>query len=83
LARQRLVWAEWNSCSCPRQVPALSHIYGMKSDWFKGYLFAAIATIAFFNIYIFSKAALNEVHLAHFGVYWFFIAIGVERGLTF
>ncbi len=41
----------------------------------KGYLFAGIATIAFSNIYIFSKAALNEVHLAQFGVYWFFIAL--------
>lgn len=47
----------------------------MKSDRFKGYLFAAIATVAFSNIYIFSKAALNEVHLAQFGVYWFFIAL--------
>lgn len=47
----------------------------MKSDQFKGYLFAAIATIAFSNIYIFSKAALNEVHLTQFGVYWFFIAL--------
>ena len=47
----------------------------MKSDRFKGYLFAAIATIAFSNIYIFSKAALNEIHLAQFGVYWFFIAL--------
>ncbi len=55
-------------------MPALSYLYHMKSERFKGYLFAAIATIAFSNIYIFSKAALNEVHLAQFGVYWFFIA---------
>ena len=47
----------------------------MISDKSKGYLFAAIATIAFSNIYIFSKAALNEVHLAQFGIYWFFIAV--------
>ena len=43
----------------------------MKSENLKGYLFALIATIAFSNIYIFSKAALNEVHLSQFGVYWF------------
>tara|TARA_R110002050_G_scaffold272823_1_gene416632 strand:- start:759 stop:926 length:168 start_codon:yes stop_codon:yes gene_type:complete len=47
----------------------------MKSDWFKGYLFASIVTITVSSIYIFSKAALNEVPLAHFGVYWFFIAM--------
>ncbi|MCF6357396.1 MAG: DMT family transporter [Draconibacterium sp.] len=45
----------------------------MKSDTFKGYLFAIIATLAFSNVYIFSKAALNEVHLTQFGVYWFAI----------
>ncbi|RKD86181.1 DMT family transporter [Mangrovibacterium diazotrophicum] len=43
----------------------------MKSENLKGYLFALIATIAFSNIYIFSKAALNEVHLSQFGMYWF------------
>ncbi|MGQ8338443.1 DMT family transporter [Sunxiuqinia sp. A32] len=51
------------------------YLYNMKSDRIKGYIFAAIATIAFSNIYIFSKAALNEIHLAQFGVYWFFIAL--------
>ena len=45
----------------------------MKSDTFKGYLYALVATLAFSNVYIFSKAALNEVHLAQFGVYWFTI----------
>lgn len=45
----------------------------MKSDTFKGYAFAIIATLSFSNVYIFSKAALNEVHLAQFGVYWFAI----------
>jgi drug/metabolite transporter (DMT)-like permease len=46
----------------------------MKSDTVKGYLFALLATLAFSNVYIFSKAALNEVHLAQFGVYWFFVS---------
>ncbi len=45
----------------------------MKSNTFKGYFFALIATLAFSNVYIFSKAALNEVHLAQFGIYWFAI----------
>ena len=46
----------------------------MRSDTIKGYLFALLATLAFSNVYIFSKAALNEVHLAQFGVYWFFVS---------
>lgn len=46
----------------------------MRSDKFKGYFFALVATLAFSNVYIFSKAALNEVHLAQFGVYWFAIS---------
>ncbi len=53
----------------------------MKSDTFKGYLFAIIATLAFSNVYIFSKAALNEIHLAQFGVYWF--AIGAISSFLF
>ncbi|MCD6354514.1 MAG: DMT family transporter [Prolixibacteraceae bacterium] len=52
----------------------------MKSDTFKGYFFALIATLAFSNVYIFSKAALNEVHLTQFGVYWF--TIGTVLGLA-
>lgn len=46
-----------------------------KSDQFKGYLFAILATVSFSNVYIFSKAALNEVHLIQFGFYWFLIAM--------
>ena len=53
----------------------------MKSNTFKGYFFALIATLAFSNVYIFSKAALNEVHLTQFGVYWF--AIGTIAALAF
>ena len=50
----------------------------MKTDKFKGYLFALIATLAFSNVYIFSKAALNEVELAQFGVYWFVIGLSLS-----
>ncbi len=43
----------------------------MKSDQFKGYFFAILATVSFSNVYIFSKAALNEIHLIQFGFYWY------------
>jgi drug/metabolite transporter (DMT)-like permease len=43
----------------------------MKSNIIKGYLFALAATLAFSNVYIFSKAALNELPLAHFGSLWY------------
>lgn len=46
----------------------------MKSYKIKGYVFAIIGTLAFSNEYIFSKAALNEVPLAVFGVYWFSVS---------
>lgn len=37
----------------------------------KGILLAFVSVIAVSNIFIFSKAALNEVSLPQFGVYWF------------
>ncbi|MCK3686262.1 DMT family transporter [Maribellus sp. YY47] len=45
----------------------------MKSNTYKGYVFALVATLAFSNVYIFSKAALNEIPLAQFGSLWYFI----------
>lgn len=47
----------------------------IKNPKFKGYLFAFITTITLSNVYIFSKAALNEVNLYQFGFYWFGFAI--------
>ncbi len=41
----------------------------------KGYLWALTATISVSTVYIFSKAALQEVSLAQFGVYWFAFAL--------
>ncbi|REE82187.1 putative membrane protein [Lutibacter oceani] len=41
------------------------------SNSVKGFLWALISVIAVSNVYIFSKAALTEVSLAQFGVYWF------------
>ena len=37
----------------------------------KGYLFALVSVIAVSNVYIFSKAALEEVSFSQFGTYWF------------
>uniref|UniRef100_UPI00321621EC DMT family transporter n=1 Tax=uncultured Draconibacterium sp. TaxID=1573823 RepID=UPI00321621EC len=50
----------------------------MRSNTLKGYLFALLATLSFSNVYIFSKAALNEVHLAQFGLYWFSIGAALS-----
>jgi drug/metabolite transporter (DMT)-like permease len=41
----------------------------------KGYLWALLATMAGSTVYIFSKAALSQVSLPQFGVYWFSFAI--------
>ena len=41
----------------------------------KGYIFSFIAVLAMSNVFIFSKAALNEVELIQFGFYWFGFAI--------
>lgn len=40
-------------------------------DQTKGYLLAFASVLAVSNVYIFSKAALNEVSLPQFGFYWF------------
>ncbi|MBN1924409.1 MAG: DMT family transporter [Prolixibacteraceae bacterium] len=45
--------------------------FHLLSEHTKGYFFALIATIGFANVYIFSKAALNEISLAQFWLYWF------------
>ena len=46
----------------------------MKNEW-KGYIGVLIATIAMSNVYVFSKAALKELDLIQFGVYWFGFAL--------
>ena len=46
-----------------------------KNERTKGFVLAFIATIALANVYIFSKAALNMVHLFQFGFYWFGLAL--------
>lgn len=41
----------------------------------RGYLWAFVAVLAMSNVYIFSKAALNEVTLAQFGFFWFLFGL--------
>ena len=43
----------------------------IKSEEWKGYTYAIIGTIAFSSLYVFSKAGLNQVELAQFGLYYF------------
>lgn len=47
----------------------------MKNPQWKGYWFALLATIFYSNVYIFSKAALNEIHLIQFGFFWYLVAV--------
>ena len=43
----------------------------IKSEEWKGYVYALVGTIAFSSLYVFSKAGLNQVELAQFGFYYF------------
>ncbi len=45
-----------------------------QSEQWKGYVWAMAGTIAFSSLYVFSKAGLNQVKLAQFGLYYFGIA---------
>ena len=45
------------------------------SDNLRGYTWAFIAVLAMSNVYIFSKAALNETHIIQFGFYWFLFGL--------
>lgn len=42
-----------------------------KSEEWKGYTYAIVGTVAFSSLYVFSKAGLNQVELAQFGLYYF------------
>jgi len=52
-----------------------------QSEEWKGYLYALVGTIAFSSLYVFSKAGLNQVELAQFGLYYF--GMGFLINLTF
>lgn len=47
----------------------------MTKETLKGLSLAIVAGLSFSLVYIFSKNALNQIHLAQFGVYWFSIAL--------
>ena len=49
----------------------------------KGYIAAFVAVLAFSNVFIFSKAALQEVSLPQFGFYWFLLAVVLNFVLFF
>jgi uncharacterized membrane protein len=43
----------------------------MDKNTLKGYFFIIVGILANSNVYIFSKAALQEIHITQFGFYWF------------
>lgn len=45
------------------------------TDNTKGIIISIAAALATSNVFIFSKAALQEIHLAQFGVYWFGLGV--------
>lgn len=49
----------------------------------KGFIFAFIATIALANLYVFSKAALMEIHISQFAFFWFAIALSYNLAFLF
>lgn len=54
-----------------------------KSQEWKGYVFALVGTISFSSLYVFSKAGLNQVELAQFGVYYFGMGFLLNLVLSF
>ncbi len=53
-----------------------------KSNAVLGLTLAFISTVAYSIVFVFSKAALNQVNLTVFGVYWYTIAT-IETGVYF
>jgi drug/metabolite transporter (DMT)-like permease len=52
-----------------------------QSEKWKGYVWALVGTISFSSLYVFSKAGLNQVDIAQFGLYYF--GIGFLINLLF
>ncbi len=52
-------------------------------DKTKGYLFTLVGVLAMSNVYIFSKAALQELKLPQFGFYWFATGLILSLLLAF
>ena len=47
----------------------------IRDESLKGYAWAFVAVLAMSNVYIFSKAALNEAELVQFGFFWFLFGL--------
>jgi len=53
----------------------MKKIWQSLPDKTKGYILTFIAVLAMSNVYIFSKAALQELKLPQFGFYWFLVGL--------
>jgi len=53
----------------------MKKIWQSLPDKTKGYILTFIAVLAMSNVYIFSKAALQELKLPQFGFYWFSVGL--------
>ena len=54
-----------------------------QSEEWKGYVWALVGTISFSSLYVFSKAGLNQIDLAQFGIYYFGIGFLLNLILAF
>lgn len=64
--------AAQNPC---HSLPSQINCYPLLKNQSKGYAWIFLATLTGSTVYVFSKAALNEVSLFQFGVWWFSFAI--------
>jgi len=53
-----------------------------QSEEWKGYVWALVGTVSFSSLYVFSKAGLNQIDLAQFGLYYFGIGFLLNLFLT-
>ena len=44
----------------------------------RGYIYTLLATLSFSNVYIFSKAAMNQMSMSQFWFFWFLIAVSLN-----
>jgi drug/metabolite transporter (DMT)-like permease len=65
-----------------REVSQFYVMTELKSEEWKGYLWALLGTIGFSSLYVFSKAGLNQVELAQFGLYYFGISFLLNLSLA-
>ena len=61
----------------------MKHFWQALPDKTKGYILTLIGVLAMSNVYIFSKAALQELKLPQFGFYWFATGLILSLLLAF